>query len=507
MSDGNRHLDRRQFLALGGAATAALAGGGYALTRRASADASTALRSYNGGTVKNGLVRYRSRPDLIAPHVTIDTPRAGARGALVVTEVHDGDSQSGPLIINQSGDIVWFLPLSPQPSTEHRAFNVQVTEYQGKPVLAWFQGAVVAGHGQGSYLIVDESYNQIAEVQGQNGLQGDLHELVLTPQGTALFTAYGTAQTTMDVNGTSQNVSYWYGVVQEVDIASGNLLFEWRSDDHVPVSDSYVDPTVLFGGSWDYFHINAISIDPTDGNLVISGRNTWACYKVDRNTGDVIWQLGGKNNGFSMGPGTGFAFQHDVKLHPGGLMSIFDNEGGPPQQASQSRGLLLNIDEANRSVTLKQAFTHKPPVYSSALGSVQPLSGGRWFMGWGRSTYFTEYDRNGKVLFDGHLSGNGSSYRAFLQDWQGTPTVPPAIAVTRHGGGSTVFASWNGATALARWIVHGGSSPHTLAPLGNAQSVGFETGITLPSAPAYVSVSACNSAGHVLATSKPIQVP
>lgn len=506
MPDGQRHLDRRQFLALGGVAAAAVAGGGYALTRRASADAATALHSYNAGTVKNGLVRFRSRPDLLAPHVTVDVPRQGKHDALVVTEIHDGDSQSGPLIINQSGDIVWFLPLSPQPSSEHRAFNVQVTEYQGKPVLAWFQGAVVAGHGQGSYLLVDTNYKQVAQINGQNGLQGDLHEFVLTPQGTALFTAYGTAQTTVAINGTSQNVSYWYGVVQEVDVASGKLLFQWRSDDHVPVTDSYVDPTVLLGGSWDYFHINAISIDPTDGNLVISGRNTWACYKVDRSTGNVIWQLGGKNNNFSMGPGTEFAFQHDVKLHPGGLMSIFDNEGGPPQEASQSKGLLLNIDESAQSVTLKQQFTHKPPVYSSALGSVQPLGGGRWFMGWGRSPYFTEYAANGKVMFDGYLSGGGSSYRAFLQDWHGTPTVPPAVAVERHGGGATVFASWNGATELSRWIVHGGDSPTQLASLGTAESVGFETGITLPSAPAYVAVSACNAAGHPLATSAPIKL-
>jgi hypothetical protein len=502
MSDGKRHLDRRQFLALGGVGAAAVAaGGGYAL---AQARSTGQLRSFRGGTVKGGVRRFRSRPDLMAPEVTITTPRHGSLGGLVVTEIHGGPSQTGPLILDQNGDIVWFLPLSPQPSSEHRAFNVQVTSYQGKPVLAWFQGAVVDGHGQGSYVIADSSYKQIAQVSGQNGYQGDLHEFVLTPQGTALFTAYGTAQTMMTVNGSAQNVSYFYGVVQEVDVASGKLLFEWRSDDHVPLSNSYVPPTTLLGGSWDYFHINAISIDPTDGNLVISSRNTWACYKIDRSSGDVIWQLGGKQNNFSMGSGTHFEFQHDVKLHPGGLMTVFDNAGGPPQEESQSRALVLKVDEANRRVALGHAYTHHPAIYSSALGSVQPLGGGRWFVGWGRSTAFTEYAANGKVLFDGHLTQGASSSRAFLQKWTGSPPTPPDLVMVRDGGDATLYASWNGSTALARWVVHGGASAGELSVLGSAPSAGFETGITLPSAPAYVSVSACDAHGRVLATTDPV---
>lgn len=502
---------RREFLALSGAGAAAVIGG-VALDRVASAHGGTdahsggSLSSFRAGTVHDGVQRFHSRPDLQPPQVLIDTPVHGSLGGLVVTEVHGGPSQTGPLMIDQKGEIVWFQPLSAQPSAAHRAFNVQVTTYQGKPVLAWFEGAVVAGHGQGSYTLVDTNYKQVAQVHGQNGLQGDLHEFVLTPQGTALFTAYGTAQTSVNVNGSDQQVSYWYGVVQEVDVASGKLLFQWRSDEHIPVTDSYVLPTVLMGGSWDYFHINAISIDPTDGNLVISSRNCWACYKVDRNSGEVIWHLGGKQNDFSMGPGTRFEFQHDVKLHPGGVMTVFDNGGGPPQEANQSKALVLNVNESSRRVTLKHAYEHKPLVYSDALGSVQPLADGRWFVGWGRSTYFTKYDANGKVLFDGHLGSSGaSSYRAFLQNWNATPPTPPNAALVHSGSGAIVYASWNGSTALTRWIVHGGASAGELKPLGSVPAQGFETGIRLPTAPAYVSVSACDAAGKVLATSEPVR--
>ena len=122
---------------------------------------------------------------------------------------------------------------------------------------------------------------------------------------------------------------------------------------------------------------------PTDQNLLISSRNTWAVYKVDRTTGKVLWKLGGKHGDFKMGPRTHFAFQHHVTLYPGGVLTIFDNEGGPPNEASQSRGLVLSIDEKRRRATFRKQYHHHPPVLSQALGSVQQLDRGHAFVGWG----------------------------------------------------------------------------------------------------------------------------
>ena len=183
---------------------------------------------------------------------------------------------------------------------------------------------------------------------------------------------------------------------------------------------------------------------------------------------------------------------------------MFDNEGGPPRESGQSRALVLSLDEQRRRVRVEHAFRHSPPVYSDALGSVQPLEDGTWFVGWGRSTAVTNYTNAGEVLFDGHLSPGSSSYRAFLQEWSGTPTAPPDIAVVPSSSGATVYASWNGASELARWLVLGGASADQLAPLGQAMVAGFETAITVSPPTAYIAVSACDATGAVLATSQTV---
>jgi hypothetical protein len=255
------------------------------------------------------------------------------------------------------------------------------------------------------------------------------------------------------------------------------------------------------GWVWDYLHLNAISIDPADGNLLISGRNTSTCYKINRRSGQVMWRLGGKHSDFPLDSGTRFHYQHDINIHPGGLLTLFDNEGGPPRYAAQSRALVLSLDEKRRRVRLEHQFNHNPPVYSNALGSVEPVGDDEWFVGWGRSTNFTRYSSTGEVLFDGHLSAGSSSYRALLQSWNGTPTTPPDILVARSGSEATVYASWNGASSLSEWTVLGGPDPGSLSALGVAPVEGFETAMNIASAPAYIAVTACAASGRALSTS------
>jgi Arylsulfotransferase (ASST) len=495
--------NRREFLALaaGGAALAVLGrDAGSSL-----AAGLPVLPAYAGSELSDGVLRFRSRPDLIAPQVVIDTPSKGSLGGLVITDVNKGPSQSGPLIVNHAGRIIWFNPMAPDPTSHEAAFNVNVGTYRGKQVLSWFQGVVTGSHGVGyglgHYQIVDTSYRPVATVSGQNGFEGDLHEFILTPEGTALFTCYGNAVANMTIGGVAHQVPYLFGVVQEVDVATGKLLFQWRTDQHVPLTDSYKSPVLQPGWVWDYFHVNSISIDPSDGNLVIAGRNVCASYKVNRRTGKVMWRLGGKHSDFHMAAGTRFFFQHDLNMHADGVMTVFDNEGGPPQRAAHSRALVLNVDERRRKVTLRHAFQHHPQVYSDALGSVQPLAGNDWFVGWGRSTSFTKYSNTGRVLFDGHLAADASSYRAFLQPWTATPKAPPDLAAAASGNAATLYASWNGSTELSGWRVLGGPATTQLTPIGTAPVIGFETAITVPQAPGYVAVQALDAKGRVLGRS------
>ena len=236
----------------------------------------------------------------------IDVSASQQLPGVIVTESHLGAPQAGPLIFDQTGRIIWFNP-AVAGELPVQAFNVSVQEYQGQPVLCWFEGVVAGSHGvgygQGQYTIVDTSYQQFAQVTGHDGYLGDLHEFFLTADGTAIFTCYGQAETRLRIGGKTHSVPYLFGVVQEVDVATGELLWHWRTDRHVAVTESYKEPVLRPGWVWDYFHINSVSIDPHDQNLVISGRNTCACYKVNRRTGEVMWRFGGQESDFHMGRG------------------------------------------------------------------------------------------------------------------------------------------------------------------------------------------------------------
>lgn len=519
---GDDNLDqitnRREFLRI--AAAVAGTGSGLALagcgsskasprSRPSSSSASAItvapprLNARASAVTKRGVQHLKTQAGMRPPEIRIDH-HAGKDvvPGVVVTDAHGGPSQQGPLIIDSSGRMVWFLPLSPRPSPAHRAFNVRVQTYRGEPVLTWFEGAVVSAHGLGHYEIVDQQYRRVAQVHAGHGYQGDLHEFLLTDTGTALFTCYGRAIGNLPGG---RRGPYFYGIAQEVDVASGRVLFQWRSDQHVALSASYERVPDKSSSTWDYFHINSIAIDPTDQNLLISSRNTWAVYKVNRKTGRVMWKLGGKGSNFRMGRGTHFAFQHHVTLHPGGILTIFDNEGGPPKEASQSRGLVLSINESARSAHFRRQFHHRPPVMSEALGSVQLLSGGHTFMGWGASSYFSEYGSSGQVLFDGRLSPGTSSYRAFKETWNGAPTGSPAVHVARTGSSAHVYVSWNGATGVDQWSVWGGPDDRRLTHLGVAHVAGFETEITIPDAPKLVVVQAIGGSGSVLAKTSAVR--
>ena len=428
-------------------------------------------------------------------------PPSGVLPGVVLTDCHNGPGQQGPLILDSSGELVWFRPLS-KDSRMPKAFNLRVQSYEGKPVISWFEGDVVQAHGQGHYELYDSSYRQVARVHAGNGYLGDLHEFVLASTGSALFTCYGEATGDLSKVGGLPKGRYFYGVVQEVDIASGKVLFQWRSDEHVGFDESYCRPASNNpNATWDYFHINSINVDPLDGNLIVSGRNAWAFYKINRMTGAVMWRVGGKKSDFEMGPNTHFAFQHDVTPYAGGVVTIFDNEAGPPKQASQSRGLVLLLDVKHKRASFVRQYDHDGPVLSSALGSVQELPEGHCFMGWGESSYFTEYGSTGEVLLDGRLGAGNVSYRAFKQHWAGIPSELPAIAVASSGATTTVYASWNGSTETATWTVLGGRSAGQFKALVNAPSTGFETAIEVPRAPAYLAAEPRDGSGRALARS------
>jgi Arylsulfotransferase (ASST) len=437
---------------------------------------------------------FVSQPKLKPPVVRVTANSGASEGDIFLTPSH-GYGQSGPMILDHQGGLVWFHPV-PKGDT---ATDLQVESYRGAPVLVWWEGKVPAqlGVGFGRDEIVDTSYRPIASVGAGNGYQADLHDFQITPQGSAFLTAYSLVSANLSSVGGSSDGILQDAILEEVDIPTGLVMFEWHADGHVALDDSYGRVPRYSNEPFDYFHINSISPDPWgDGNFIVSSRNTWAAYEIDHTSGAILWRLGGRHSSFKMGPGTGTAWQHDVRWQPDRTLTIFDN-GAVPKVHSESRVIREKIDWAHRSVSLVSRLSGK--ILSGSQGNGQVLPNGNTFVGWGEEPFLTEFSPTGAILFSARFPAPGQSYRAFRFPWSATPASRPSIAVTAGAAGAvTVYASWNGATAVSNWQVLGGTSSSTLAPLTTVPSGGFETPISIPSAPAVLAVQALGPTGQAL---------
>jgi Arylsulfotransferase (ASST) len=443
---------------------------------------------------------FHSRPDLHPPVVDVLQQSPAAGKGLIFIGPKSGAPQYGAEIVDDAGQPVWF-----HPGSEITDFKVQT--YRGKPVLTWWEGpttAPVIGTGLGSYVIMDSSYREIAHVQAGFGVDtGDLHEFQLTPNGTALLTAYRVVRRDLSSVGGPSNARVADSIVQEVDVATGKVLFTWHSLGHVGFGESYdpVPPKDAPASApvWDYFHVNSIQLQP-NGDLLVSARNTWAVYDIDGKTGKVLWRLGGKRSSFAMGKGTRFAWQHDARFQPDGTLTIFDDESTPPE-APRSRAIRLRLDPKTHTATLVRADSLEG-VLTSSQGNVQQLPNGDVFVGWGAVPRYTEFDAHGRVVYDATFSAGDDSYRAYRFPWVGDPTTRPAIAVAEDG---TVYASWNGATQVASWRVVAGPDAEDLHEVGSGARTGFETTLTATTVEPYVAVQALDARGDVLGQSAAVK--
>jgi hypothetical protein len=499
-------LTRRQLLRGAGAVAALAAGaaGGVELLR----GRERIPRIHSFAVKPSGSVRaFHSRPDLEPPTVTAspgegtdpfgseDPSRFLFLGPGPVSL--NGSQQFGPLIVDRRGEPVWFRPVA----QGLEVTNFAPSSYRGEPVLIWWEGKVLtSGYGRGEAVIVDRAYRELTRVRAANGRSMDMHALWLTPKQTAIFTCYPrAAQVDLSSIGGPRQGQALESIIQEVDVASGRLLFEWTSLAHVSVSDSYQ----RLATPYDYLHVNAVS--PTrDGNLLVSGRNTWALYKLDRRTGEVMWRLGGKRSDFRMGRSAQFSWQHDAQQVTDRTLSVFDNgTDGPIQTERQSRGLVLDLDESSRTVGVRNSYTNHKPLLATAMGSVQILPSTHVVVGWGTASHTSEFAADGTLLLDARLPAGMYSYRGLWLPWRSTPHRRPAVRSQRDSRSDTtlIYASWNGATEPTDWRVDAGPTADRLQSVGIAERRGFETVIPLHPELRFAALTALDVAGRPLGRS------
>jgi hypothetical protein len=480
----------------------AAGGAGYGLGRSGGDDAAAPAE-------KAGPPKYRSRPDLrTLPDVTITTAANGTVPGYILLTPASGGGLWGPLMVDEAGSPIWFRKV-PDPATVAIDFKAQL--YRDKPVLTWWEGTIGGtggqGVGQGEFVIADQAYREITRVRAAGSEQADQHDFVITPRDTALFWVYDPIPYDLSpVGGPTDGVLH-DGVLQEVDIATGKRLFEWRASKHVTLAESYAP--VPQGESahlpYDYLHPNSVGLD-ADGHLLLSARHTWTVYKVHKETGEVIWRIGGKKSDFAVEEQAAFHWQHDFRRRRNGSYSVFDNGAGITKDRDYSRGLVFKVDEAAKKVTFTAEYVHPDRVSAATQGNFRELADGGSFIGWGQDPHFTEHAPDGTVRLAGHLPLDNQSYRAYKAEWAGAPHDQPALGLRVESGNVIVSASWNGHTGVAKWRARAGGQPQELATTVEAARTGFETTLTVTGTPEYVLVEALSAAGKVLGASSAVPV-
>ena len=469
-----------------------------------------------GAYTTKGAYSFVSAPGLHPPKIhavqaAADQPLAS--GYVMLANFYDLTAgpivgQSGPLILDSRLQPVWFRPLP----TDVVASNLSVQTYGGSPALAWWQGSITSTGAteSGEDVVVDQHYRTVATLKGVDGWVVTLHSFQI--QGDV---AWVTANKNIPMNltryGGAKNGALVDSAVQEYDLRTGRLIHSWDALDHIPLADSHTPPPPN-GFPWDAYHVNSIDL-LSNGTFLVSMRDTWAAYLVNAATGKIEWTLGGKHSSFRFAKDAAFEWQHDVVLLPKSEVSLFDDAccqitgaGTYLDPEGPSRGLVLRLDRADRTASRVRQYTHGSDFDAAYMGNLQLLPNGNAFVGWGAQPYFSEYTKKGRLILDAVLPAPDLSYRATLEQWVGLPLDRPKAAARRTGDSTTVYASWNGATAVAAWRVLAGPDRSHLRQVAIDARSGFETAFPIAGSHSIFEVQALDAVGKVLGTSSPVRV-
>ena len=472
---------------------------------------------------------FVSAPALHPMKVTLNVNKPGTASGLIFVApytLYEATmiGQTGAMIMDQAGNPVWFRPLY---SIYVQNSDFREQSYDGQPVLTMWQGTISgtqsanpnlpAGDPEpGAYFqIINQNYKVIKKLTAKKGFTADVHEFTITNQNTALFTAVKQVPADLTPYGGSADGYFDDYSIQEVDLETGQLLFFWDVLAHVDPADSVVPASSASSSNniWDCFHVNSVEEGPNN-TLLVSMRNMWAIYNIDKETGNIIWQLGGKQSDFTFGPNAMFSWQHDARHRPGNRISLFDDAccaspSSPPE--SQAHGLILLLDFQNMTANVDRTYYHDPMLYVPSQGNVQKLTNGNQFVGWGQQPYLSEFANVGNTekdpslnfLYDMQFPNQNISYRAFKNKWVGLPLNPPSISAELFCEAAVVYTSWNGSTETVAWQVLAGSTHNTLSVVViSTPRTGFETKINVNSDGPYFQVNALNSCGKVIGTSR-----
>ncbi len=400
---------------------------------------------------------------------TVTTPAQGTADGLVFVAGIGFFGGGGTLLIaDNNGEAVYI---------GRTASGVLTTDFKrqdvgGVPYLVYYTGTPSVNWAHGAYTVLDQSYTVVDTWAMKNGYDADLHELRLLANGHALLLSYTPIPVDLSqYEGPADGIVVDI-IIQEQDSAK-NVVFEWHASQHIPLTDSYI---ALSESPVDFMHTNAIEVD-TDGNLLLSSRHPSEITKINRQSGAIVWRLGGKSNQFTFTNDGGFSFQHDIRRLGNGDITLFDN--GNQHLIPSSRAVEYELDESAKTITRVWQYAQSPASFAPFMGIAQRLANGNTIIGWGALPLATEVHADGTKAFE--LALGDLTYRAFRYTWSALPAAPPRLAAVYAGDPATVtlFSAWNGATEISGYQVYAGPTSAAMSLITTTLRTGFETEVTL----------------------------
>lgn len=378
----------------------------------------SAFKAMTAGNVYKSIAQTSSLNNLPSdfPKITIDSTNNPSDENIFLTNfaITPNDSIGNYLmILDNDGSVV-----------KYKKIDEMATDFKVLTDGQLVYSNILTNYGEYAtcnWIVMDTSLTPVDTFQCGNGYLADEHEFRLLPNGHALLFAYDPEPQDLSQYGGDADATVIGTIIQEID-ASKNVVFQWRSWDAIPDTDSYMP---LNTSTVDLIHANSMAID-SEGNILLSMRHLSSIIKINRQTGKIDWILGGKENQFTFigehaeNAPNYFSFQHDIRFLPNGDLTLFDN--GNQHSPNYSRGVEYRLDEINKTATLVWEYRHNPDIYSMAMGSVQRLSNGNTLIGWGYassqgSPIITEVDSSNNVVLEMSLPAGQSSYRTYKFPW------------------------------------------------------------------------------------------
>ncbi|KAI1258751.1 Arylsulfotransferase-domain-containing protein [Xylariaceae sp. FL1019] len=423
-----------------------------------------------------------------------------------------GYDSYGPSIISSKDLSLIWADYNYQDSQAFRTYTLF-----DKPIIGAFAG--------GGVQLYDENYNLIHRITPKGDFwdyNADSHEAMITPNNSAVM-IIGKKETANLTHLGQGERDVTNNYIQEVDIGSNKVLFQFNMRDYFNPQDSYWPwkgkGPYDFGWAHDMWHTNSVEKLP-NGDFLCSSRHLHSIFLLDGEKAQVKWVLGGRRSDFKdiTQNGTGvFHWQHNARLTAPNRITLFDNHDVHNDFCKQpekgcSRGLEIEFDEVEKIYWVVNEWYHPQSLITASRGGVSRTPKNNTLIAWGQNPMYTEHAPDGEVVMDvqrgqvlalDHGIGPVIAYRAWKADWVGKPKWPPSIAAnTDDASVTSIYVSWNGATEVDKYVLLASNHSSRLngkdSIMATSPRKGFETAFVLDQKVRYTRIAALDRNGTIL---------